>query len=73
MPAFPILADAVQQANKLFQQELQESAVLREWWQQAQSHHQDGPEFDEIINYVHDLGQYVGDEIVFSVFPPRRP
>jgi ferric-dicitrate binding protein FerR (iron transport regulator) len=62
----PNLGDAVQQANKLFQQELQESAVLREWWQQAQSKH-DGPEFNEIINYVHDLGQYLGDEIVFSV------
>jgi hypothetical protein len=62
----PNLGDAVQQANKLFQQELQESAVLREWWQQAQAKH-DGPEFDEIINYVHDLGQYLGDEIVFSV------
>ncbi|MGZ4829751.1 MAG: FecR domain-containing protein, partial [Candidatus Angelobacter sp.] len=63
----PNLGDAVQQANKLFQQELQESAVLREWWQQAQSAKKDGPEFDEIINYVHDLGQYLGDEIVFSV------
>jgi hypothetical protein len=63
----PNLGDAVQQANKLFQQELQESAVLREWWQQAQSNKKDGPEFEEIVNYVHDLGQYLGDEIVFSV------
>lgn len=63
----PNLGDAVQQANKLFQQELQESAVLREWWQQMQAGKKDGPEFDEIINYVHDLGQYLGDEIVFSV------
>ncbi|HKV94634.1 MAG TPA: FecR domain-containing protein [Candidatus Angelobacter sp.] len=64
----PNLGDAVQQANKLFQQELQESAVLREWWTQAQSHsrHQ-GPEFNDLINYVHDLSQYLGDEIVFSV------
>jgi hypothetical protein len=61
----PNLGDAVQQANKLFQQELQESAVLREWWQQAQGKN-DGPQFNEIINYVHDLGQYLGDEIVFS-------
>jgi ferric-dicitrate binding protein FerR (iron transport regulator) len=62
----PNLGDAVQQANKLFQQELQESAVLREWWLQTQAK-DDGPEFNEIINYVHDLGQYLGDEIVFSV------
>jgi len=63
----PNLGDAVQQANKLFQQELQESAVLREWWQQTQGKKDDGPEFNEIISYVHDLGQYLGDEIVFSM------
>ncbi len=62
----PNLGDAVQQANKLFQQELEESAVLRDWWNQAQSKH-NGPEFNELINYVHDLSQYLGDEIVFSV------
>jgi ferric-dicitrate binding protein FerR (iron transport regulator) len=62
----PNLGDAVQQANKLFQQELQESAVLREWWQQAEKQ-KGAPNFDEIINYVHDLGQYLGDEIVFSM------
>ncbi|HEY7403074.1 MAG TPA: FecR domain-containing protein [Candidatus Angelobacter sp.] len=62
----PNLGDAVQQANKLFQQELEESAVLREWWNQAQSKH-NGPEFDELITYVHDLSQFLGDEIVFSV------
>jgi ferric-dicitrate binding protein FerR (iron transport regulator) len=63
----PNLGDAVQQANKLFQQELQESAVLRDWWQQVQSNKNNGPQFDEIVNYVHDLGQYLGDEIVFSI------
>jgi hypothetical protein len=62
----PNLGDAVQQANKLFQQELEESAVLRQWWQQAQSRKHEGPEFQDIVNYVHDLGQYLGDEIVFS-------
>lgn len=63
----PNLGDAVQQANKLFQQELEESAVLRDWWQQAQSKKKNGPEFNEIISYLHDLSQYLGDEIVFSV------
>lgn len=62
----PNLGDAVQQANKLFQQELQESAVLREWWQQVEAQ-KGAPNFDEAINYVHDLGQYLGDEIVFSM------
>lgn len=60
----PNYADAIQQAGQLFQQELQESAVLREWWQQA---HHNGPDMEEVLQKVHDLGQYVGDEIVFSM------
>lgn len=67
----PNLGDAVQQANKLFQQELEESPVLREWWQQAQSG-KHGAEFDEMVEYVHDLGQYLGDEIVFSLSVSAR-
>lgn len=62
----PNYADAIQQADKLFQQELQESAVLREWWQQAQAHH-NGPSLEDVVQKLHDLGQYVGNEIVFSV------
>ena len=64
--SIPNLGDAVDQANKLFQQELQESQVLRDWWQQAQSK-KGAPKYDEVIEYVHDLSQYLGNEIVFSV------
>lgn len=64
--SIPNLGDAVDQANKLFQQELQESAVLRDWWQQAQSQ-KGAPKYNEVIEYVHDLSQFLGNEIVFSV------
>jgi FecR protein/Putative zinc-finger len=64
--SIPNLGDAAQQANQLFQQELTESPVLRDWWQemQAQKH---GPNLQEVLNDVHALGGYLGDEIVFSV------
>jgi hypothetical protein len=64
--AIPNLGDAAQQANQLFDQELQESAVLRQWWQQVQAH-KHGPDLKEILTEVHSLGSYLGDEIVFSV------
>jgi FecR-like protein/uncharacterized protein DUF3352/putative zinc finger protein len=64
--SIPNLGDAVQQANQLFQQELQASAVLNEWWQQAQSR-RSGPDFIQIVDELHSLSQYVGDEIVFSM------
>src|SRR5258708_2181504 len=57
--SIPNLGDAAQQANQLFQQELQESSVLREWWQQVQAR-KGAANFDVIINYVHHLGQYLG-------------
>jgi FecR protein/Putative zinc-finger len=64
--SIPNLGDAVQQANQLFQQELQASSVLREWWQQSQSHSKH-PDYDQVIDEIHQLSQYLGDEIVFSL------
>jgi len=29
--------------------------LLHDWWQQVQAGKKNGPEFDEIISYVHDL------------------
>lgn len=64
--SIPNLGDAVQQANQMFQQELQASSVLNEWWQQAQSRGR-GPDLNQIVAEIHSLSQYIGNEIVFSV------
>lgn len=64
--SIPNLGDAAQQADQLFQQELQESEVLRQWWQQVQAQ-KHGPDFEEILNEVHNLGGFIGDEIAFAV------
>lgn len=64
--SIPNLGDAAQQANQLFQQELTESPVLREWWGKVQAE-KHGPDLQEILNEVHTLGGYLGDEIVFFV------
>lgn len=64
--SIPNLGDAVQQANQLFQQELQASSVLNEWWQQSQSRGH-GPDLNQIVAEIHSLSQYIGNEIVFSV------
>ena len=62
----PNLGDAIQQANQLFQQELQESPVLREWWEQQVKKNKNGPDFQQVVEELHELGQYLGNEIVFS-------
>jgi hypothetical protein len=66
LAAIPNLGDAVQQANQLFQQELQASPVLNEWWQQSQSR-KHGPDYNQVIEQIHQLSQYLGEEIIVSV------
>ena len=69
----PNYGEALQQANQLFQQQLSQSAVLREWWQQrGPGAGQKGPDFNEAIEILHGLSTYVGDEIVFSASPAGR-
>jgi ferric-dicitrate binding protein FerR (iron transport regulator) len=63
--SIPNLGQAMSQANQLFQQQLQESAVLREWWQQSNGG-QGHPSFQETIEKIHMLSRYLGDEIVLS-------
>lgn len=62
----PNLGDAIDQANQLFQQQLNESQVLRDWWERGRRG-QGGETFAQTIQKVHLLGQYLGDEIVFSM------
>ncbi|HKW75327.1 MAG TPA: FecR domain-containing protein [Terriglobales bacterium] len=64
--ALPNLGDAVQQANQLFQQQLQESPVLKDWWQKVQSQ-KGAPDFNQVIDEIHNFSQYLGDEIVLSI------
>jgi type IV pilus assembly protein PilA len=63
--AFPNYGDVTQQALKVFRQELQESAVLRDWWQ-----HGDlataGPKFEDSLDQLAQFQQFLGDEIVVS-------
>lgn len=67
----PNLGDAIDQANQLFQQQLNESQVLRDWWQRGRRS-EGGPTFEQTIQKVHLLSQYLGDEIVFSMNMSRR-
>jgi hypothetical protein len=64
--SIPNLGDAVQQGNQIFQQELRESAVLQQWWNQVQSQ-KGAADYSAAIEEIHSLSQYLGNEIVFSI------
>jgi hypothetical protein len=63
--AFPNYGDAAHQALATLQQELQQSPVLRTWWQQGESG-ANGGKVEDSLEKAYQLSQYLGDEIVVS-------
>jgi hypothetical protein len=63
--AFPNYGDVTQQALKVFRQELQESAVLRDWWQHGDLASA-GPKIEDSLEQLTQFQQFLGDEIVVS-------
>jgi type IV pilus assembly protein PilA len=63
--ALPNYGEPSHQALKIFQQELQQSAVLRDWWQHG-SMAANGPKLVDVFEKFYQLSQYLGDEVVVS-------
>ena len=63
--AFSNYGDVAHQALKIFRQELQESAVLRDWWQHDELAAA-GPKVEDSLEKFYQLSQYLGQEIVVS-------
>ncbi len=61
----PNLGEMLSEANQIFQQQLQQSPVLQQWWVEANRGNK-GPSLDELIQKIRDVSQYLGDEIVVS-------
>jgi hypothetical protein len=67
----PNLGEALSEANRIFREQLQQSPVLREWWERGQKNHK-GPSFDEMVQKLHDLSQYLGDEVALVVLSGQQ-
>src|SRR5713101_171131 len=63
--AFPNYGDASHQALAVFQQELKDSSVLRDWWQHGDMAAA-APRIEDSFDKFYQLSQFFGDEIVFS-------
>jgi len=54
-------------SNPPLQEQLDQSEVLRDWWQQqGPGRAGNGPGFDQVIETIHSLSQFLGKEMVFS-------
>jgi len=63
--AIPNLSNTIGQANQLFQDRLQQSPALRDWWKQQQKG--SGPKLQDLLDEVKNFSSYLGDEVVFAV------
>jgi hypothetical protein len=61
----PNLGAALQQANQIFQQQLSQSKVLQDWWNKSGNANQH-PTPQELIDQIHYVSQYLGDEVVIT-------
>jgi type IV pilus assembly protein PilA len=63
--AIPNYGETATDARKIFHEELQESAVLRDWWTQGQMA-TDGPKFEDALGKFSEFNKFLGDEIILS-------
>ena len=63
--AIPNLSNTIGEANRLFQDRLQQSPALRDWWKQQQKGN--GPKLQDVLDEVKNFSSYLGDEVVFAV------
>jgi type II secretory pathway pseudopilin PulG len=63
--AFPNYGDTAHQTLETLRQELQASAVLRDWWQHGELSSA-GPKLQEFLEKFYEVSQYLGDEVVAS-------
>ena len=63
--AFPNYGEPAHQALMTFRDELKQSAVLQNWWQQSDMA-KAGPQIESSIEKFYELSEYLGDEMVVS-------
>jgi hypothetical protein len=64
----PNYGQQIAEANRIFKDELGQSEVLRQWWAQNDLG-KDQAKFQEMIERIQTLGQYLGNEVVFMLVP----
>jgi FecR protein/Protein of unknown function (DUF3352)/Putative zinc-finger len=70
--SIPNLGEFLSEANTIFHDQLKQSPVLQQWWNQG--HAQNTEEMDSLVEKIHQVSQYLGDEVVIvGVNQPGKP
>lgn len=62
----PNLGEFLSQANTIFHDQLSQSPELQQWWDHA--HKGNTADLDALVSKLHDVSQYLGDEVVLVGF-----
>ena len=60
--SIPNLGDFLSEAEGIFHDQLKQSAVLQQWWNAG--HHVNTADLDTLVEKIHQMSQYLGDEVV---------
>ncbi len=60
--SIPNLGDFLSEANNIVHDQLKQSPELQQWWAQGKGHNTE--ELDAVVDKLHDMSRYLGDEIV---------
>ena len=60
--SIPNLGNYLSEANKVFQDQLKQSPALQQWWDQG--HATNTADLDTMVEKLHQMSQYLGDEVV---------
>jgi hypothetical protein len=60
--SIPNLGEFLSEANQIFNDQLKQSPALQQWWNQG--HGQNTADLDSLVEKIHQMSQYLGNEIV---------
>ena len=70
--SLPNYGESLAQAHRLFEERLQESPVLREWWRTVDPARRGGPRLADVIDRIRTFSDFLGDEVVFAAVDEGR-
>jgi hypothetical protein len=69
--SLPNAGQALEDANRILQQQIQQSDTLRQWWTHGQPDRNN--EWNDMIAKLRELSDYLGDEVVIVGFNDQQP
>ncbi len=67
--SIPNLGPAITETNRLFQEQMAQSDVLRQWWAEKMKNAADQAKFDAMLNRIRAFSEYLGAEVVVALSP----